>query len=92
VILVGETRVTFDAVITEYLNGATADDIAQDFPAISLADVHGTIAYYLRHREDLDRYLDERRQQAAAAERRSREAQPEDLRTRLEDRLRKSGS
>lgn len=91
-ILVGGTRVTFDVVIAEYLNGAAANDIAQDFPAISLADVHGTIAYYLRHREELDRYLDERRQQAAAAERRSRETEPEDLRTRMEDRLRKSGS
>ena len=91
-ILVGGTRVTFDVVITEYLNGATAEDIAQDFSAISLADVHATIAYYLRHRDELDRYLDERRQQAAEAERRSRETQPDDLRTRLEERLRKSGS
>jgi uncharacterized protein (DUF433 family) len=63
---VGGTRVTLDSVVAAYHEGFTAEEIAEQYPSVSLADIHATVAYYLRHREDLDRYLDER--SAAAAE------------------------
>jgi hypothetical protein len=33
--------------------------IAADFPALSLEQFHGAIAYYLRHRAEIDNYLEE---------------------------------
>lgn len=50
-IRVGDTRVTLDTVIGEYLNGASAEVIAGAYNTLSLADVYASIAYYLRHRE-----------------------------------------
>ena len=42
----------------------TPDAIAQRYPTATLADIYAVIAYYLRHQEDLDAYLDTREQQA----------------------------
>jgi len=50
VIRVGKTRVTLDTLITAFNDGATAEEIAQQYPAVSLADVYAVIAYYLKRR------------------------------------------
>lgn len=39
---------TRDLVVTAFRAGATAEDIAQKFPPVPLADVHLIIAHYLR--------------------------------------------
>ena len=63
VIRVGETRVTLDTVITAFDTGATAEQIAEDYP-LRLDDVYAAILYYLRHRGKVQRYLAQRRQHA----------------------------
>lgn len=56
------TRVSLDSVIYAFLEGATPEEICQDFSALSLAQVYATIAFYLHNREQVDAYLkDERR-------------------------------
>ena len=45
--------------------GATAEEIVQQFPTVSLADVYLVIGYYLQHRDEVDEYLREQRAQAA---------------------------
>ena len=65
-IRVGGTRVTFDVVIGSYQDGESPEAIAHGFPSLRLADVYATIAYYLRHREDLDAYLAQRDSEADA--------------------------
>ena len=55
---VGESRVMLDSVVAAWQQGHSAETIQQQFPALSLADVYGAIAYYLRYREDVDQYLD----------------------------------
>jgi uncharacterized protein (DUF433 family) len=60
VLRVGGTRVTFDTVILAYFDGASPEEIAIRYDSLELADVHATIAYYLRHREEMDRYLQQR--------------------------------
>src|SRR5438105_3238521 len=57
IIRVGPTRVTLDTVIGAFLDGDSAEDIAHHYPALELADVYGTITYYLAHRDELDAYL-----------------------------------
>jgi hypothetical protein len=62
---VGGTRVTLDTVIAAFNNGATAEEIAQQYPSLTLADVYSVIAYYLRHQTDVQTYLADRQQHAA---------------------------
>jgi uncharacterized protein (DUF433 family) len=64
VIRVGDSQVLLDIVIREFKNGAEPEAIAHGYPTLNLADVYGVIAYYLRHRKDIDDYLDTRRQEA----------------------------
>jgi uncharacterized protein (DUF433 family) len=65
VIRVGGTRVTLDTVIGAFNAGATAEEIVQQYPSITLADVYSVIAYYLRHQADVQTYLADRQQKAA---------------------------
>lgn len=61
-IRVGNSRVLLELVIRAFQDGATPETIVQRFPAASLADVYAVIAYYLRHRAEIERYLTEREQ------------------------------
>jgi uncharacterized protein (DUF433 family) len=65
VVRVGETRVTLDSIVGAFRSGATAEEIAQQFPAVALADVYQVIAYYLRYTAEVDTYLSSRQQEAA---------------------------
>jgi uncharacterized protein (DUF433 family) len=51
------SRVSLDSIVHAYWEGHSAEAIAEDFPALSLEQIYGAIAFYLRHREDVDRYL-----------------------------------
>lgn len=66
VIRIAGTRVTLDTVIDTFMTGASPEEIAQDFPVLRLDDVYAVITYYLRHRDEVDAYLGERRARAAA--------------------------
>lgn len=85
---VAGTRVTLDTVVDAFKTGATAEEIAQDYSVLDLADVYATIAYYLRFRSDVEEYLARRAEQRAAV-RRENEARSDyrDLRQRLIARL-----
>lgn len=62
---VGGTRVTLDTLVEAFQEGLTAEEIAQQYPVLDLADVYVVISYYLRHRQQVESYLAERRQEAA---------------------------
>ncbi len=79
------SRVTLDSVIDEFKHGATAEQIQEDFPSLTLREVYGTIAYYLDHAEDIEQYLREQ-EQAGQATRQLIQAQ-QDL-TSLRSRIR----
>jgi uncharacterized protein (DUF433 family) len=84
VIRVGGTRVTLDTVAEAFREGATAEEIAQQYPSLPLADVYSVLGYLLRHQEEVAAYLSQRAEQKksvrAANERRSDE---EGVRARL---------
>lgn len=63
---IGETRVLLELVIRAFQDGATPEAIVQRYPSATLADVYAVIAYYLRHREVVERYLAERDRLAEA--------------------------
>jgi uncharacterized protein (DUF433 family) len=47
VIRVSNTRVTLDTIIYAFNDGATAEEIAQQYPSVPLADIYSVIAYFL---------------------------------------------
>lgn len=51
------TRVPLATVVAAFVAGATPEQIALHYPAVSLASAYATIAYYLRHRAEVDAYL-----------------------------------
>ena len=61
---VGDTRVLLDTVIAAFGQGASAEQIVDQYPAVNLAQVYAVIAYYLRHSDQVDSYLAHRRQEA----------------------------
>jgi len=64
-IRIGRSRVTLDIVVAAYQHGASPEIIARQFPAVTLAEVYATIAYYLQHQPVLDAYLRVREEAAA---------------------------
>jgi uncharacterized protein (DUF433 family) len=61
---VARTRVTLDTIVAAFLEGATAEEIAQQYPSLRLADVYAVIGYYLGQRAEVEEYLRERQQMA----------------------------
>jgi len=64
VVRVGGTRVTLDTVVGAFEEGATAEEIVQQYSSLNLADVYAVIGYYLRRQAEIKEYLRERKQQA----------------------------
>lgn len=81
---VGPSRVSLDLVLLAFDLGGTPEEIIQQYPSLALADVYGAISWCLRHRNEVDTYL-QRRDKVAAKVRASIEQRfsPGDLRTRL---------
>lgn len=56
---VSGSRVSLASIVYAFLNGQTAESIAQSFPTLSLEQVYGAITYYLARRSEIDAYLRE---------------------------------
>ena len=84
VIRVGGTRITLDTVVGAFCDGATAEEIVQQYPSLNLADVYHVIGYYLRRTTEVETYLQSRKADAAAL-RKQNEARfdPQGVRARL---------
>lgn len=93
VIRIAGGRLTLDTVVWAFKRGATAEEIVQDYPPISLPDVYAVIAYYLQHRSEVEEYL-AKRALAHADLRRQIEDRPEyrELRERLLTRRDRTGA
>jgi uncharacterized protein (DUF433 family) len=84
VIRVGGTRVTLDTVVGAYLDGATADAIAEQYPSLSPADIYTAIGFYLRHRSEVEAYLSDQRTRAnQVRQENERRSEPTGVRARL---------
>ncbi len=63
---VKSSRVTLDVIVGQFKQGATAEQIAEDFPSLTLREVYGAIYFYLDNTTEVEDYL--RRQDEAAQE------------------------
>jgi uncharacterized protein (DUF433 family) len=70
------TRVSLDSVVYRWLEGLSPDSITECFPALTLAQVYGAIAYYLSHRAEIDAYLKASEQDYEAFRQRIRSRYP----------------
>jgi uncharacterized protein (DUF433 family) len=64
-IRIGSSRVPLDSVVHEFTGGATAEQIQDDFPTLSLREIYGAIYYYLGNEDQVEEYLRRRDQEAA---------------------------
>ena len=60
VVRIGGTRVTLETVVDSFKRGATAEEIAQQYPTVELSDIYSVLGYYLHQREEIEAYLGER--------------------------------
>jgi uncharacterized protein (DUF433 family) len=82
---VGGSRVLLETIIRAFQDGATPESIVQRYPTVSLENVYTVVAYYLRHRQEIEDYLAHREQSAQQVrdriERHQRDTR--DIRSRL---------
>jgi len=84
IVRVRNTRVTLDTVVIAFLQGETAEEIAQQYPSLKLADVYAVISYYLRRQSEVEAYLRQRQKQAKQVREESeRRFNPQGVRERL---------
>lgn len=59
VLYVHGTRVPLESLVWPWRDGHSAEEIREEYPTLTLAQVYGAIAYYLDHQEAVDRMLEE---------------------------------
>ncbi len=70
------SRVSLDSIVYAFWNGESAETIAQSFPVLRLEEVYGAIAFYLAHKDEVDRYLEQQRTDYEAKRQAARDADP----------------
>jgi len=64
---VAGTRISLDSVVYAFNRGESPEQILEGYPLLgSLARVYGAIAFYLDHKADIDKFLEESARQFEA--------------------------
>jgi len=69
---VGGTRVSLDSLVYLFREGVSAEGMVESYPALTLEQVHGALAFYLASRAEVDAYLHEGQRLAEAQQEDSR--------------------
>ncbi len=54
---VGDTRVSLDSLVYLFREGMSVESMVESYPALTLEQVHGALAFYLANQEEIDAYL-----------------------------------
>jgi uncharacterized protein (DUF433 family) len=54
---VGDTRVSLDSLVYLFREGMSAESMVECYPALTLEQVHGALAFYLGNQKEIDSYL-----------------------------------
>jgi len=65
---VGNTNILLDLVVLAYRQGRTPESIIESYPTLSLDDIYFAIGYYIRHRDEIDAYMQQQKTKAIAGE------------------------
>lgn len=71
------TRVSLDSLVYLYRDGMSAESMVESYPALTLEQVHGALAFYLANQTAIDDYLAEGQRAAEVQHRQSRETNAE---------------
>ena len=84
-IRVGKSRVLLEMVVHAFQDGASPETIIDDYPTLTLSDVYGAIAYYLKNKDAVEEYLAKREELAESVKQRIASIQPDlsQIRSRL---------
>lgn len=74
---VGDTRVSLDSIVYFYREGESPESIADNYPALTLEQIYGAIAYYLANKQEIDAWLAEGERAAESQHRQSRQTNAE---------------
>ena len=73
VLRIGSTRVSLDSVVYAFQQGHAPETIQDQYPALSLEEVYGAIAFYLSNRGEVEDYLSQQEQRWDEFRRKSEE-------------------
>ena len=74
---VAETRVSLDSLVFLFREGVSAESMVDSYPALTLEQVHGALAFYLANQKEIDAYLIEGQRAAEIQHRQSRRTNAE---------------
>jgi uncharacterized protein (DUF433 family) len=74
---VGDTRISLDSLVYLFREGMSVESMVESYPALSLEEVHGALAYYLANQDDIDAYLDQGERMAESQHAQSRDTNAE---------------
>ena len=79
------TRVLLERLVHAFEEGATPEEIVQNYDTLPLGDVYAVLTWYLHHRPEVEDYLRQREEEAIAIRRAIEAKQPDraELRARL---------
>src|SRR2546430_13077616 len=74
---VGDTRVSLDSLVYLFREGMSAESMVESYPALTLEQVHGALAFYLGNQKEIDAYLLEGQRAVELQHRKSRQTNAE---------------
>jgi uncharacterized protein (DUF433 family) len=74
---VGDTRVSLDSLIYLFREGMSAESTVESYPALTLEQVHGALAFYLGNQNEIDAYLADGQRAAQSQHEQSRKTNAE---------------
>ena len=74
---VGGTRVSLDSLVYLFREGMSVESMVESYPALTMEDVHGALAFYLANENEIEAYLAEGERIAESQHTRSREVNAE---------------
>src|ERR1700740_2647624 len=74
---IGDTRVSLDSLVYLFREGMSAESMVESYPALTLEQVHGALAFYLANQKEIDAYLIEGQRSAESQHRQSRQTNAE---------------
>ena len=74
---IGDTRVSLDSLVYLFREGLSAESTVESYPALTLEQVHGALAFYLGNLKEIDAYLAEGQRAAQSQQEQSRKSNAE---------------
>ena len=74
---VADTRVSLDSLVYLFREGFSTESMVESYPALTLEQVHGALAFYLGNQKEIDEYLAEGERAAQSQHQQSRQSNAE---------------